>query len=80
MLCFPGMFKGALACLARDINEEMKMPAARAIAAAIPEHSLAPDHIVPSVFDRDVVMLAAGAVQEAAVRTGVARWRIQSRR
>ena len=73
VLCFPGMFKGALACRARDINEAMKMAAAQAIAAAVPEHSLSPDHIVPSVFDRDVVTLVAGAVQEAATRTGVAR-------
>ena len=73
VLCFPGMFKGALACRARDINEEMKMAAARAIAAAVPEHSLVPDHIVPGVFDPDVASMVADAVEEAAIRSGVAR-------
>ena len=73
VLCFPGLFKGALACRARDINEAMKMAAARAIAAAVPEHSLTADHIVPSVFDHEVVTLVAEAVQEAAVQSGVAR-------
>ena len=72
VLCFPGLFKGALACRARDINEEMKMAAARAIAEAVPEHSLSADHIVPGVFDPDVAQRVADAVAEAAARTGVA--------
>ena len=72
VLCFPGMFKGALACRARDINEEMKMAAARAIAAAVPEHGLTPDHIIPGVFEPDVASRVAEAVQQAAVQSGAA--------
>ena len=72
VLCFPGLFKGALACRARDINEEMKMAAARAIAEAVPEHSITADHIVPGVFDPDVAQRVADAVAEAATRTDVA--------
>lgn len=49
------------------------MAAARAIAESVPEHSLAPDYIVPGVFDPDVAQRVADAVAEAAVRTGVAR-------
>ena len=73
VLCFPGLFKGALACHARDVNEEMKMAAARAIAESIPDHGLTPDHIVPGVFEPDVPQRVADAVAEAAARTGVAR-------
>jgi malate dehydrogenase (oxaloacetate-decarboxylating) len=73
VLCFPGMFRGALACRASRINEEMKMAAARAIADIIPEHELHPEYIVPSVFDKRVVPAVAHAVEEAAMRTGVAR-------
>jgi malate dehydrogenase (oxaloacetate-decarboxylating) len=73
VLCFPGIFKGALACRASDINDEMKLDAARAIAETIEAQSLTPDYIVPSVFDRRVVERVSEAVQEAANRTGVAR-------
>ena len=73
VLCFPGIFKGALSCKAREINEEMKMAAAHAIAEAVPAHALSADHIVPSVFDRGVASAVAAAVEAAAVRTGVAR-------
>lgn len=73
VLCFPGIFKGALACRAHDINEEMKMAAARAIAEAIPEENLTADYIVPSVFDRQVVVDVAKSVEEAARATGSAR-------
>jgi len=73
VLCFPGIFKGALACRASDINDEMKLDAARAIAETIEPQSLTPDYIVPSVFDRRVVERVSEAVQEAATRTGVAR-------
>lgn len=73
VLCFPGIFKGALACRASDINDEMKLDAARAIAETIEAQSLTPDYIVPSVFDRRVVERVSEAVQEAATRTGVAR-------
>lgn len=73
VLCFPGLFKGALACRARAINEEMKMAAAHAIAGTIDEVNLTPDYIVPSVFDRNVAKRVADAVQKAALDTGVAR-------
>jgi malate dehydrogenase (oxaloacetate-decarboxylating) len=73
VLCFPGIFKGALACRASDINDEMKLDAARAIAETIEPQSLTPDYIVPSVFDRRVVERVSEAVQEAATRTEVAR-------
>ena len=73
VLCFPGMFRGALGCRARTINEEMKLAAAQAIAARISEEELNPENIIPSVFDRRVADEVARAVEEAAIRTGVAR-------
>ncbi len=73
VLCFPGLFRGALDCLATDINEEMKMAAARAIAEVIEDGALMPDYIIPSVFDQKVVPAVARAVVEAAQATGVAR-------
>jgi malate dehydrogenase (oxaloacetate-decarboxylating) len=72
-LAFPGMFRGALDAQAREINDPMKMAAARAIAAIIPDDTLAEDYIVPSVFDRQVVPQVAQAVAQAARETGVAR-------
>jgi malate dehydrogenase (oxaloacetate-decarboxylating) len=73
VLCFPGLFKGTLACRASDINDEMKLNAARAIADSIDAASLTADYIVPSVFDQRVVERVSEAVQEAAMDTGVAR-------
>lgn len=73
VLCFPGIFRGALDCQATDINEEMKMAAAEAIASSIPETSLSDDYIIPSVFDKKVASAVAKAVVEAARKTGVAR-------
>ncbi len=73
VLCFPGVFKGALACRAREINEAMKMAAARAIAGAIEEANLTPDYVVPSVFDPRVAKRVAEAVRRAAAETGAAR-------
>jgi malate dehydrogenase (oxaloacetate-decarboxylating) len=73
VLCFPGIFKGAMECRATDINEEMKMAAARAIAQSIDERALSPDYIVPSVFDTTVVERVSIAVREAAIATGIAR-------
>ncbi|MBW8888570.1 MAG: NAD-dependent malic enzyme [Fibrobacteres bacterium] len=73
VLCFPGIFRGALDCRARDINEEMKMAAARAIAEVIPRASLQTDYVIPSVFDANVVPAVAKAVIRAAQETGVAR-------
>lgn len=73
VLCFPGIFKGAMKCHATDINEEMKMAAAVAIAESIDEKSICADYIIPSVFDKKVVENVARAVRKAAVASGVAR-------
>ncbi len=73
VLCFPGIFRGALACRASRINEEMKLAAANAIAGIITDNERRPDYIVPSVFDKRVAEAVARDVEEAAYRTGVAR-------
>jgi len=73
VLCFPGIFRGALDVRAPRITEEMKMAAARAIADAVPESELREDRIVPSVFDRDVAPAVAAAVAEQARLAGVAQ-------
>jgi malate dehydrogenase (oxaloacetate-decarboxylating) len=75
VLAFPGIFRGALNVRAKQINEAMKLAAAYAIANCIPKRQLHPEYIIPSVFSRDVVQQVAGAVQAAAVKTGVARKR-----
>jgi malate dehydrogenase (oxaloacetate-decarboxylating) len=72
VLCFPGIFRGALDVRARTITEEMKMAAARAIAAIVPEHELREDYIIPSVFNRDVAPAVASAVAEQARASGTA--------
>jgi malate dehydrogenase (oxaloacetate-decarboxylating) len=72
VLCFPGIFRGALDVRARAITEEMKMAAARAIARIIPESELREDYIVPSVFNRDVSPAVAAAVAEQAKEQGAA--------
>ena len=73
VLAFPGIFRGALDVRASDINEEMKMAAAQALAAVIPDEELSEDNIIPKPFDPRVVPAVAQAVAEAARRTGVAR-------
>src|ERR1017187_2340679 len=73
VLCFPGIFRGAIDCRATDINEEMKLAAAHAIASVIAEDELHNDYIVPSVFNRSVAPLVAKAVADAARHSGVAR-------
>ncbi len=73
VLCFPGIFRGALNCRASQINEEMKLAAANAIANIIGEDELHPDYIIPSVFDRRVGEAVAEMVENAAYDTGVAR-------
>ena len=73
VLCFPGIFRGALNCRASRINEEMKLAAAHAIAEIIGEDELYPDYIIPSVFDKRVGEAVASRVEEAAYQTGVAR-------
>ena len=73
VLCFPGIFRGALNCRASRINEAMKLAAANAIAAIIGPDELHPDYIIPSVFDRRVGEAVAKEVEEAAYASGVAR-------
>jgi malate dehydrogenase (oxaloacetate-decarboxylating) len=73
VLCFPGLFKGALRCYARQINEEMKLAAARAIASCIPEDALNEDEIIPSVYNRMVAIKVADEVERVAVESGLAR-------
>lgn len=75
VLVFPGLFRGALDVQAREINEAMKLAAARAIAGIIPPDTLSEDYIIPSVFDKRVVPQVAQAVAQAARQTGVARRR-----
>ncbi|MGE5672881.1 MAG: NAD(P)-dependent malic enzyme [Mycobacterium leprae] len=73
LLVFPGLFRGALDCRAREINDTMKLAAAKAIAAAIPEAELNDHNIISSIFDKRVTQLVAEAVMNAARETGVAR-------
>ena len=73
VVAFPGIFKGALAVRARDINEEMKLAAAIAIAESVPASELNADKILPDSFDRNVPIAVANAVAKAARESGVAR-------
>lgn len=73
VLAFPGIFRGAFDVRASDINEEMKMSAARAIAGLIAEDELTADYVIPRPFDERVVKTVSAAVAQAARRTGVAR-------
>jgi malate dehydrogenase (oxaloacetate-decarboxylating) len=73
VLCFPGIFRGALKARASDINEAMKLAAARAIADCVPEDQLNEQYIIPSVFNANVVKAVSRAVAEAAFQSGVAR-------
>lgn len=73
VLCFPGIFRGALNSRASQINEEMKLAAANAIANIINDDELHSDYIVPSVFDKRVAKAVAKDVEKAAKETGVAR-------
>lgn len=73
VLAFPGIFRGALDVRAKDINDEMKVAAAYAIAGLIEEKDLKPEYIIPDPFDKRVVEEVAKAVAEAARKTGVAR-------
>jgi len=75
VLCFPGIFRGALDCRASQINEEMKLAAAQAIASVVSDEELNESYIIPSVFHQQVVERVREAVIEAAIRTGVARRR-----
>jgi malate dehydrogenase (oxaloacetate-decarboxylating) len=70
VLCFPGIFRGALDVRAKAITEEMKMAAAQAIAAIVDDAELRDDYIIPSVFNRDVAPAVAAAVAEQARISG----------
>ena len=73
VLAFPGIFRGALDVHASDINNEMKIAAAEAIANVIPENELTPDYIIPDAFNPAIKEAVSSAVKEAARKTGVAR-------
>ena len=73
VLAFPGIFRGTLDVRASDINEEMKMAAAKAIASLISDDELRPDYIIPAAFDERVGPTVAAAVAQAARESGVAR-------
>lgn len=73
VLAFPGIFRGALDVRASDINDEMKVAAAYAIADLIPDNEITADYIIPNPFDERVAKAVAKAVAEAARKTGVAR-------
>ena len=73
VLAFPGIFRGTFDVRAKDINEEMKIAAAKAIAGVISDDELTPDYIIPKAFDPRVKDAVASAVAQAARDTGVAR-------
>ncbi|MBQ2738673.1 MAG: NAD-dependent malic enzyme [Oscillibacter sp.] len=73
VLAFPGIFRGALDARASDINDEMKIAAAKALAALISEEELSADYIIPAAFDPRVKDAVASAVKQAAYTSGVAR-------
>ena len=73
VLCFPGIFRGALDVRASDINDEMKIAAAKAIAGLVSDKELSADYILPKAFDPRVKTAVAEAVAKAARESGVAR-------
>jgi len=73
VLAFPGIFRGALDVRASDINEEMKLAAAHAIAGCVPDAELNAEHIMPLAFDPQVIRAVASAVAQAARSSGAAR-------
>ncbi len=73
VLAFPGIFRGALDVMAKEINEEMKMAASYAIAELVSKDELSEEYILPLAFDKRVGKAVAKAVSESAIKTGVAR-------
>ena len=73
VLCFPGIFRGALDVRASEINDEMKIAAAKAIASLVSDEELSADYILPKAFDPRVKEAVATATAKAARETGVAR-------
>jgi malate dehydrogenase (oxaloacetate-decarboxylating) len=75
VLCFPGFFRGLLDSRARTVNDEMKVAAARALAACVARRELSDEYIIPSVFNKSVAPAVAAGVARAAMATGVGRRR-----
>ncbi|MGB7606484.1 MAG: malic enzyme-like NAD(P)-binding protein [Lutisporaceae bacterium] len=73
VLAFPGIFRGALDVRAREINENMKVAAAYAIANSIPDNELNEENIIPKAFDKKVQMQVADSVRKAAIESGTAK-------
>ena len=73
VLAFPGIFRGALDVRATDINDDMKIAAAKAIAAVVEDNELSADYIIPDIFNKNVLKNVSEAVKEAARKSGVAR-------
>lgn len=73
VLCFPGIFRGALDCRARTVNLEMKLGAAKAIASVVHPDELNEQYIIPSIFNEKVVEQVRLAVIQAAISTDAAR-------
>ena len=73
VLCFPGMFRGALDCRASEINEEMKVAASYALAELVSDDELSSEYIIPDAVDKRVGKAVADAVVKAARDTGVAK-------
>ncbi len=79
-LAFPGIFRGALDTRARQINDEMKIAAAKGLAGLVEDAELTPDYIIPNPLDLRVPPAVAAAVAEAAIRTGQARLKIDPKK
>ena len=73
LLAFPGVFRGALDVRAKDINEEMKIAAAYAIASRVSDDQLSEEYVIPDPFDPEVAIAVASAVAKAAIESGVAQ-------
>jgi malate dehydrogenase (oxaloacetate-decarboxylating) len=73
VLVFPGLFRGALDVRAKAITEEMKMAAAKALAALISDEELKPDYVIPDAFDKRVAPTIAKAVADEAIRSGITK-------
>ena len=73
VLAFPGIFRGALDCRATDINEDMKIAAATAIASLVSDEELNAEYVIPAPFDKRVAPTVAKAVKEAAIKCGLNR-------
>jgi malate dehydrogenase (oxaloacetate-decarboxylating) len=73
VLCFPGIFRGALDVRASDINDEMKIASAKALAGLVSDEELCADYILPKAFDPRVKDAVAKAAAQAAIDSGVAR-------